>query len=152
MSRRDDAEKLDALVRALFPDEEASTDGEVRAFLDTVGCDRERLRTSLREVAEQLAAKERRANVAPPPYLRSVIEACRDPWRLSQDPATATAEAQRWIATFQVPQPPPASIAFEQAFRGGDATPTDADERVLDELREDLRQELLGEKDEPDRE
>jgi hypothetical protein len=149
VSEKDDAEKLDALVRALFPDDATAPAEDVRAFLNAVGAKRDALRARVRGAVEQLATRERRANSAPPPYMRSVIEACKSPLAISADPATAAAQAKSWVAGFQLPPIAPPTLRFAAAFRGGEGSRTEADERALEQLRDELRRELGGDEDEP---
>ena len=72
--RNDEANKLDALVQTLFPDDATVSEQEVSAFLGALGSNVEGLRARLIEAARAFAASERREQRAAPPDLRDVVE------------------------------------------------------------------------------
>lgn len=142
MSKKEEASKLDLLVRALFPDDEAATHEEVREFLNRVGCNRDELRRRLQQAARELAATARQKNVAPPPYLQSVVEALGQEGTLPVDPSAAKSVAMERIHSFLTKTGVPAGFRLVEAYRASGDKLEQGEQKILEEMGDELRREV----------
>lgn len=143
MSRKEESDKIEAVVRALLPDDESTSDENLRQALQDLGCDRPALHRRVRETADRLAAKCREAGRPAPPYLKRVADALAAPDTLPADPVAANSAADEWITGHMKRDRTGGQRRFLKAARRPSGTsPSPADDRVLDELRQDLQREL----------
>ncbi len=143
MNRRDDeANRLDALVRSLFPDDATATDQEVSAFLEAMNSDVEGLRTRLVEAARELGAAERREQRSAPPYLRDVVTSLENAGSLPRELGAAASRAKEWLKGLMQPVSAPGHLTILEAYRKGDADLTEKDKETLDELADELRRKV----------
>jgi hypothetical protein len=142
MSKKEEASKLDLLVRALFPDDEAASHEEVREFLHRVGCNRDELRSRLQRAARELAATARQKNVAPPPYLQAVVDALGKESTLPVDPSAAKSVALERVRSFLAKTGVPADFRLVEAYRASGAELGQGEQKILEEMRDELRREV----------
>lgn len=140
--RNDEANKLDALVQTLFPDDATVSEQEVSAFLGALGSNVEGLRARLIEAARAFAASERREQRAAPPYLRDVVESLENSGSLPRSSTAAASRAKEWLIGLMQPGSCPRTLRVVEAYRKGDADLTEKDKETLDKLAEELRREI----------
>jgi hypothetical protein len=140
--RNDEANKLDALVQTLFPDDATVSDQEVSAFLDAMKSDVEGLRARLIAVTRGFAAAERREQRAAPPHLRGVVESLENSGSLPRNPAAAASRAKEWLTGLMQTGSFPDTLRVVEAYRKSDADLTEADKKALDRLADELRGEI----------
>jgi hypothetical protein len=140
--KREETNKLDALVDALFIDEVEPSEPEAGLLLKAAGLDLGALRRRLRDKAQQLAAFERKAGRAAPPYLARAADAFSHPEGLPHDPQLAAVVARSQMAALRSPVPVSGSTQFAIAHRGLEGGLTESDQKVLSELEEDLKRDI----------
>ena len=132
--------RLDAIVDSLFPDLEEMTSEEVEALLSEGGCDLERQRQKLNELARGMARARRAEGKLSPPYMQRIIEQTGDASVLPRKPKDALRKAQQQLSSLFSRKKGLSRLEIVHAYRkekGGKIT--ENDRALIESLEDDLR-------------